>query len=363
MRIHIIGRISQRVLLLSSLACAAQLAVAQPGINGTPRGANRPAGQNTARPWAAFTPTATNILILTPNGTPLSNTPVILGFRSVASVGDIGSSVSSTTRDGHLTMVQPRSPLDNRDLGNFFPGPQEIYLSVPGVGTAHADNIEIKAAEAAPVTLRLQRGGTLKLSVREEESARAIGGASINISFLPDSDEVMQRDKSCRTQGMSLSEQRWTRDGDGIKEIDSLYPGRYLVSVAALGSEYSGWSQKIEIKEGQTLTLTADLQRASLTTSQLSVLQLSVKDQFGKSLNNTKVEFYLRPAGNMSLAGYKMSSERTLFTDAQGQGTLYPVKPGHWQISPLFTGPKSMHVQPQEIEIPAAGGKATIVVK
>lgn len=281
----------------------------------------------------------TNLRLQKADGTPLAAQRINIDFVSPHSSYGMG---------GLLTDAQGRVSVNN----NFRVGQYSIFASAKGFGSGYFVDTNVGDGGAPPVTLQLKNGGTLRVIVHEAgilgatDTGRAIGGAEIALRLLP-----------AGHTGINLPTRESTRDGDGVAELDDLAPGHYQVTVSStLG--YESATQELDVKGGETAEVNLSLLPAVFT-----ALKVFIQDEQGQPIKDTdfSLSFNADELGGIAMdwGGARAMMSRKIHTDAKGEATLFPVKPGTWRVGAW--GPHT--IKATEVTIPREPGRITLVAQ
>lgn len=331
------------------------------------------------------------------NVQPKRDNPVAAGFRQVARVP-----FSVRVKAPDETLLQNRAvsiQFSTRNYYNYGFGSQRtdaggvvrvgdvevglysVYVRADGVGAVYRNNVEVQAGQNAPFEIQLQTGGALKLTLHESEGRKlALGGAQAHLGYyLPNEIEAKPQERVGIGRRATLQAAvASTRDGDGAAVLENLYPGRYQLRVEGTQG-FAPLTQDVEIKAGETTTLSLSAARQMLVALQVKVLQ-----ENGEPLRNEVLRFSLRPSSNEAMFARPMygfgigwpvenspfeNFDRTAKTDENGVSTLYPITPGSYRLSSspmmlrngVVLGEVSNWLIVQsEVIVPAEGGEVVI---
>ncbi|HEX8237944.1 MAG TPA: carboxypeptidase-like regulatory domain-containing protein [Abditibacteriaceae bacterium] len=323
-----------------------------------------------------------NIRILSPSGAPLKSTRINFSLRGKNSSSSSGGGLTS---DAGFIKVDGTNPYGNP---GFDRGHYNVFVHVPGVGSAFARNV-LMGADGVPVTdIRLQRGGTIRIVAHEKlwiagGSRRSVdmpvGQASVQVRLLPSESEV-QADptagsvRQSQDNGFTLGTVEFTRDGNGTGEFRSLPEGRYEVTVKSF-REYAPVQEIVEVSEGRTTTVPVYLTRTSA-----SSLRVLVQDETGAPLRDSDVIVMFSKASQapQNSPGVLTPTIMTMGTDSSGMGrriahtdrrgecTIYPVVPGNWRIQASWMRKDNTYFQSDAdtaVEVLPEGSQATFILK
>jgi hypothetical protein len=288
-----------------------------------------------------------NMRLLKADGTPLSKARVTLRLGRADAPGGVNLLRRQTDAQGTL------------QIPNQVPGAYSLDVVAAGEGYATLRDLTVRAEATQPTEIKLQRGGSLKVTARDaNEATKYLGGATLSLSAALDSSPDERRTgrlsgrivpnlQSLYTYSADGSS-AVTRDGDGVLELGDLPPGRYRAKLV-LPSYAPSETREVEITTGQS----SAAEFALVPQSRASSLKVKMLDKDGKPLPNRDWTLQLRSLGNAPGAigevpggpGGEIGIEAGAFgvlprrarTDDKGEITLFPLRAGRWRVAAFST--------------------------
>jgi hypothetical protein len=319
-------------------------------------------GNAAAQPISLVTLAQVKANVTGGSGEKLPNQSVALLLRPETSIEGVGPRIlrGQSKEDGVVTFE------------GIVPGEYNVVAVGMGRGYAELSKINIMPATAtAPLDIKFQAGGALRVAAVAEGTERAVGGAQVifrrlSVGSLEPPSDGPGLDMLLYTAGRADFS---TRDGSGAVEINDLVPGKYRVEVN-FNSTTTAPAQTIEIEAGKTTELA--FKNALEPRATLGV-QINGKD--GKPVAEALVLITLlqtlpdeQPA--IVAEGEErpvrlLRETRLVTTDAEGKASIYPLVTGHWKATGRrANGPteRSKISAPVEIDLPLEGGSIALKV-
>lgn len=300
---------------------------------------------------------ALQLRISRPDGAPAAQTPVWMRLRAKGKVAQ--------------TTLRALPDTNGRVRWEKLP-PADYSLFVAGAdGFFRRDDLALRAD--ASLDVRLEKGGSLRVSVRENGAlARSVGGAEL--SLVPEASDIRgEREiiSILAAQGERLA--LISRDGDGSIELLNIPPGRYLASLSFSG--YRIEPKPVEIAAGQNLDLSW-----VLPAKPAASLALQLRSPHaGQTVTGEIALRFLPIKADGTLTGEEFSEaiggapdasrERRALSDENGKIAIFPLRAGRYRV---FVAPRAsgfdLENGPAEaasvdVLIPPDGATATLTLK
>lgn len=324
--------------------------------------------------------TDVRLRFLKADGTPLANSQVTFRLER---------------QDSHSQPI--RKITDDKGEYNYpnqKPGRYRLRAVSPGAGYAILNDLDLAYEPTPkPIEVRLQRGGTLRLTALGTNPAnqemQPLGGALLSLGpVLKISAEDRAAGRIARPEDTNLQRlYAWspdgsdaaTRDGDGVLELADLPPGNYTARLLLPGLSPTAW-QDVEVKLGDT----SSLDFRFLLKRTFSSLEVLLRDKTGQPVPPSEWNLQMRligasttieappPLPNEELAAepaglIPISSSRRARSDETGRFVLFPLQPGRWRVlliaprDPKNDRDRGINYQ-KDIQVPATGGSVTFTV-
>jgi hypothetical protein len=326
--------------------------------------------------WVVWTPTSPplrlrlerlvtlRLQIARPDGLPAQNLSFWVRLRGQ---GNAGQTTRRARTDAQGTL----------SIAELMPSNYAIF-AVSSEGFASKRDISLRAGTEQK--LELQKGGELKVSVRETTTQRPLGGALLTL--VPENAAEAQRLTGNATEveedlgilaagGDRLAQV--SRDGDGSVSLSNLPPGRYRARLTLAGYQ-TAQTQAVLIEAGLATEISWTLAPQTAATMGLA-LQLRgaggtavAAGEYALRLMRIGENGALEPEGDTPFLPGGHPGRRAL-SNADGLLRLFPLAAGRYRV---FVAPRApdgdLENGPAEatsldVTVPAEGATATLALK